>query len=268
VPIGRPLPNVTAWVLDAHGQPLPIGIPGELWVGGLGVARGYLGRDDLTRERFVHHGGERRYRTGDRVRRLPSGDLEFLGRLDTQVKIRGHRVELGEIEAALSADPAVRQAVVALQGDALVGYVVPAGNCGGEALSERLAESLPAYMVPQTWIILEHLPLTANGKVDRGALPAPAPASGGSSTPAADATPRTDLERKLASLWAEVLKRESVGRDENFFALGGHSLLAIRLLGRIAKQVGVRLSLRTLFEAPTIAKLAQQIDEAGGKARA
>ncbi|GJG89258.1 hypothetical protein tb265_44390 [Gemmatimonadetes bacterium T265] len=262
VPIGRPLPNVTTRVLDRASRPAPVGVPGELAVGGAGVARGYLGRDELTRERFVDHGGERLYRTGDRVRRLPTGDLEFLGRLDGQVKVRGYRVELGEVEAVLERHPGVRQAVVATDDDRLVAYVLPNGEVEDAALAAHAAAELPDYMVPSAWVRLPALPLNANGKVDRGALRAPAAAD----APAAgadDGAPRTDVERRLAALWAEVLKKDAVGVHDNFFALGGHSLLAIRLLGRIAKTFGTRLSLRALFEHPTVADLASALDVAG-----
>jgi amino acid adenylation domain-containing protein len=260
VPIGRPLPNVTADVLDTRQQPVPVGIPGELWVGGAGVTRGYLGREDLTLERFVGPAGARRYRTGDRVRRLPSGDIEFLGRLDTQVKVRGHRVELGEIEAVLATHPSVRQAVVVLHGDTLVAYLVEQDPRPDAELAAHVARALPDYMVPAAWVRLDTLPLTANGKVDRAKLPAPTAEGAG----APDGAPRTDIERTLAALWADILKKDAVGRHDNFVALGGHSLLAIRLLGRLAKLTGIRLSLRTLFEHPTIAELATVLEPAAG----
>ena len=256
VPIGRPLPNATAHVLDRAQQPSPVGVPGELWLGGQGVARGYLGRADLTAERFATIDGERRYRTGDRVRRLPTGDIEFLGRLDDQVKVRGHRVELGEIEAVLARHQRVRQAVVALVDDRLVGYIVPSSEHVDDALlAAHVAAELPDYMVPAAWVRLHTVPLSANGKVARSALPKP------TATEAADGTPRTAVEQKMAAVWAEVLKKESIGIHENFFALGGHSLLAIRLLGRIAKTFGKRLTLRALFENPTVAELALRVEE-------
>ncbi len=263
VPIGRPLPNVTADVLDARQQLVPLGVPGELWLGGAGVARGYLGREDLTQERFVGPAGRRRYRTGDRVRRLPTGDIEFLGRFDTQVKVRGHRVELGEIEAVLARHPAVAQAVVLLHAEALVAYVVARTPVPEAALAAHVAQALPDYMVPSVWVPHDALPLTPNGKIDRAALPAPTTAP---ATIASDGAPRTDIERRLAALWAEILKKDAVGRDDNFVTLGGHSLLAIRLLGKIAKQWNVRLALRTLFEHPTIAALASVLEQGVGGA--
>ncbi|MGH7562440.1 MAG: amino acid adenylation domain-containing protein, partial [Gemmatimonadales bacterium] len=262
VPIGRPLPNATAQVLDALGELCPVGVPGELWLGGKGVARGYIGRGDLTAERFVERDGTRWYRTGDRVRRLPTGDLEFLGRLDTQIKVRGYRVELGEIEAALARCEGVAQAAVVLSGETLVGCLVGVG--AGEqpsdaALAEQLGRTLPSYMVPTRWVWLEKLPLTANGKIDRRALAVREPPAPEDSAATNGAAPRGDTESRLAGLWAEVLKRESVGRDESFFALGGHSLLAIRLLGKISKTFGMRLPLRALFDNPTVASLAPML---------
>jgi amino acid adenylation domain-containing protein len=256
VPIGRPLPNVSAHVLDRERQLVGVGIPGELWIGGAGIAQGYLHRDDLTRERFVVRDGERLYRTGDRVRRLATGDLEFLGRIDQQVKVRGHRVELGEIETALVRHPAVRQAVVTLREERLVGYVVLATTASDETLTDHVASELPDYMVPAVWVRIDAVPLNANGKVDRAALPAPVAAVESTS----DDTPQTETERALVALWAEVLKKDTIGVHENFFALGGHSLLAIRLLGKIAKGFGKRLTLRTLFENPTIATLAPLVE--------
>jgi amino acid adenylation domain-containing protein len=255
VPIGRPLPNVSAHVLDRAGEAVPVGVPGELWIGGAGVARGYVNRDALTRERFATVDGERRYRTGDRVRRLPDGTIEFLGRLDEQVKVRGYRVELGEIEVVIARHQRVRQAVVAFVDDQLVGYIVPqAEHVDDAVLAAHVAAELPDYMVPSAWVRLHTVPMNANGKVDRAALPRPTVAA------ASDGAPRTETESRLLALWAEVLKKESIGVHENFFALGGHSLLAIRLLGRIAKTFGQRVPLRTLFENPTVAELATRID--------
>ncbi|HEV7991818.1 MAG TPA: AMP-binding protein, partial [Gemmatimonadaceae bacterium] len=273
VPLGRPLANTCAIVVDAHGQEQPVGIPGELWVGGAGVTNGYLNRPELTAERFVSFRGERVYRTGDRVRRLSDGTLEFLGRADDQVKVRGYRVELGEVEQALRSHPGVEHGVVVLRAPSegsepvLVAYAVPkqagyAVSHNDRATPEKLVQwleaQLPQHMVPSTVMLLEALPLTANGKVDRVKLPDP----GASAAAEGDAyvAPRTDTETKLAAIWADVLKREQVGVTDNFLALGGHSLLAIRVLGRISKTFGVRLPLRTLFDAPTIDQLAPRID--------
>ena len=273
VPLGRPLANTHAYVVDVKGQEQPVGIPGELWLGGAGVTAGYLNRPELTAERFVSFRGERVYRTGDRVRRLADGTMEFLGRADDQVKVRGYRVELGEIEQALRAHPGVEQGVVVLrpQGEntepVLVAYAVPkqAGyavshndRATPEKLVAWLGAQLPEYMVPSAVLLIEGIPLTANGKVDRAKLPAPDASA--ESAASAYVAPRTDTETKLAAIWQDVLKREQVGVMDNFLALGGHSLLAIRVLGRISKTFGVRLPLRTLFDAPTIDQLAPRID--------
>jgi len=253
IPIGTPLSNTHAWIVDPHGNEQPVGIPGELLIGGAGVARGYLNRRDLTTERFVEFRGERAYRTGDRVRRLSTGAIEFLGRVDQQVKVRGFRVELGEIEAVVARHPRVRQAVVDLHDDTLVAYVLPTSeNVDDAALAAHTAAELPEYMVPSVWVRVHSIPLTANGKVDRAALPRPT----STAAAASDGSPRNEMEQRLAALWAEVLKKDAVGIHDNFFSLGGHSLVAIRLLGRIAKTFGHRLSLRVLFEHPTIAELA------------
>jgi amino acid adenylation domain-containing protein len=272
VPLGTPLGNTQAVVVDAYGNEQPVGIPGELWLGGAGVTQGYLNRPALTAERFTTFRGARVYRTGDRVRRLSDGTLEFLGRADDQVKVRGYRVELGEVEQVLRAHPGVAQGAVVLRTPdgaepALVAYAVAkaAGYAvshsdrpTSEKLLEWLAAQLPAYMVPSAVVLLEQLPLTANGKLDRAKLPAPDAV--GAAQASAHVAPRTDTETKLAAIWSEVLKRESIGVSDNFLTLGGHSLLAIRVLGRISKTFGVRLPLRTLFDAPTIEQLAPRID--------
>jgi acyl carrier protein len=278
VPIGRPLANTRAYVADARGHLVPRGVAGELLVGGRGVSAGYINRADMTAERFSADpfssaSGDRVYHTGDRVRRLGTGDLEFLGRTDDQVKIRGYRVEPGEIAQVLGTHPGVQQAAViarrasASEEPVLVGYVVArsAGYAAAHAerptaerLLQYLVERLPDYMVPSQVMLLDAMPLSANGKLDRGALPDPA------ATAAADlhVAPVTATEIAVAQIWSEVLKRDRVGATDNFLALGGHSLLAIRVLGRISKQLGVRLPLRTLFEAPTVTGLAAVIDEA------
>ncbi|GJG89253.1 hypothetical protein tb265_44340 [Gemmatimonadetes bacterium T265] len=269
VPVGRPLPNVRAYVADPHGGEQPVGVPGELVLAGAGIAHGYTGRADLTGERFgafprLGDGGEPgAYRTGDRVRRLADGALEFLGRVDEQVKVRGYRVEPGEVAHALRGHPGLADAaVVADAADAeprLTAYVVPRrpdALPNAQALAAWLGDRLPSYMVPAAFVTRDRLPLTANGKIDRARLPAvDAPA-----TAAAVVAPRTETERQLAAVWQDVLKREAVGVAESFLALGGHSLLAIRVLGRISKQFGVRLPLRALFEHPTVAQLAELVD--------
>ena len=268
VPIGRPVDHVWARVLDRSGEPVPVGVPGELYLGGAQLARGYLGRPELTAETFVpdpfaQGTGERLYRTGDRVRWLADGTLEFLGRADQQVKIRGFRIEPGEVEAALLALPEVARAVVEVRRDAgemrLVGYVVPADPAlTPGAVREALRAGLPGYMVPSAFVLLDALPMTPSGKVDRRALPAPE----WESAAGAYAAPRTPTEELLAGIWAEVLGRGRVGVDEDFFALGGHSLLAIRVLFRVERLFGVEIPLRALFETPTVAGLARRVEAA------
>ncbi|MBV9774976.1 MAG: amino acid adenylation domain-containing protein, partial [Gemmatimonadetes bacterium] len=264
-PIGLPIPDLRLRVLDRWGDPVPVGVPGELYVGGAGVARGYLGRPDLTAERFVPdpfgHGtaGERLYRSGDRARWRADGELEYLGRGDAQVKVRGFRIEPGEIEAAMLGHEGVREAVVVVREDEpgqkrLVGYVV--GQGGAElsvaALRAHLAERLPEHMVPGALVALDAFPLTPNGKLDRRALPAPEWGTGA----AAYVAPRTPMEELLAEIWAEVLKTERVGVEESFFELGGDSILSIQVVSR-ARQKGLRLTPRQLFERPTVARLAE-----------
>ncbi|HEU0299474.1 MAG TPA: amino acid adenylation domain-containing protein, partial [Longimicrobium sp.] len=272
IPLGDAIANTTLYVLDPAGSPAPLGVPGELLIGGAGVARGYLNRPGLTAERFVPDpfgaAGCRLYRTGDRVRRRADGALEFLGRVDFQVKLRGFRIELGEIEAALRAHPRVGGAAVALRedvGDArLVAYVV-AGDAdappAGPELRAFLRERLPEYMVPPAFVALDALPLTPSGKVDRRALPAP----GAQAAEQAFTPPRTPREQALAAVWREVLRLERVGLDDDFFELGGHSLLATQVLSRVRRELGVELPLRAFFEAPTVRALAERL---GGAAAA
>jgi amino acid adenylation domain-containing protein len=261
-PIGVRIPDLRLYVLDPARRPVPIGAPGELYVGGAGVARGYLNRPELTAERFVDDpfAPGRLYRTGDRVRWMADGTLEYLGRLDEQVKIRGFRIELGEIEAALRQAPGVTDCTVVARVDEtgdrrLVAYVV--GAMEAEGLREHLRRSLPEYMVPAVFVMLEALPLTSNGKLDRKALPAP--------EYAADAdryvAPRTPTEEVLAGIWAEVLRLERVGVEESFFDLGGHSLVATRVVSRIREVFAIELPLRALFEGPTVATLAKAVEE-------
>jgi amino acid adenylation domain-containing protein len=265
-PIGRALPDLEAWVLEPGGEPAPLGVPGELCVGGPGLARGYLERPELTAQRFVPHPfaatpGERLYRSGDLVRRLPGGGLEYFGRIDHQVKIRGFRIELGEIEAVLDRHPGVRESRVLVHGDGgdrrLVAWFVPEGQAPEEqALRALLRERLPEHMVPAFFVAVDAWPLTPNGKVDTKALPAP-PRHGRA---AVDQGPRTATERQVAALWSELLGTPNPGRDESFFELGGHSLLATLLLTRVREMLGVDLPLRALFEEPTIAGFAARID--------
>ena len=302
--VGRPIPDLTLYVLEPWGgwEPMPVGVPGEICVGGAGLALGYLGRPELTAERFVPdpYGaavgaradlgaalgarpadpgaalgarladpgaapGARLYRSGDLARRLPDGDIEYLGRIDQQVKVRGFRIELGEIEAALAAYAGVREAAVALRqdppaGERLVAYVVP--EAGAEIhlaeLRAHLVARLPEYMLPAAIVLLPALPLTAHGKLDRRALPAPER----DAAAAAYAPPCTEAERLLAGLWAELLGVERVGRDDSFFELGGHSLLATRLFARLRRTLGMDLPLAALFEEPTLSQFAARVEAA------
>nr|AYM54404.1 nonribosomal peptide synthetase [Phaselicystis flava] len=292
IPIGRPIANTRVYVLGPQGEPVPAGVPGELCIGGDGVALGYRGRPELTAERFVPDPfgpapSARLYRTGDRARWLRDGSLEFLGRRDHQVKLRGFRVELGEIEAALRQHPGVSACVVAARtapdGEArLVGYLVAEGRrddaesagegaAPGAALSVGelrawLQRRLPAYMIPSSYVVLEALPLTPNGKIDRGALPAPEDAQLDGRRPFV--APRSEVEHALAAIWSDVLGIERVGVHDDFFALGGHSLLAVQMIGRVRAATGVEVPLRRLFTAPTLSELAAAIergDDAGAE---
>lgn len=269
--IGRPIANTELYVLDSHLQPVPVGVPGELYIGGAGLAVGYLNRPELTAEKFIEHPfsdgiGARLYKTGDRVRYRPDGNLEFLGRLDHQVKLRGFRIELGEIESLLDRHPGVRAAIVTLyeagpDDQRLVAYVVPAPGQAAQAqtlpdeLRPYLQTRLPHYMLPSSVIVLETFPLTPNGKIDRRALPPPD--TGWADRAEMVRPPRTPIEQTLAELWAGVLRLERAGIDDNFFELGGHSLLATQLIARIRETFQVELPLRRLFERPTIAGLAE-----------
>jgi non-ribosomal peptide synthase protein (TIGR01720 family) len=257
-PIGRPLANTRAYVVDRLGRPVPVGAPGELWHGGIGVARGYLGRPDLTAERFVPDPfggrGERLYRTGDLVRWRADGNLEYLGRIDQQVKVRGHRVECGEVEAALARHGSVRQAAVIGRDGRLAAYVVPAGPApaAGE-LRRFLAESLPAYMIPAVWVFLDALPVSPAGKVDRRALARIEPER---REEEAEDAPRSAAEEILARIWAEVLQVERVGVQESFFDLGGDSILSLRVVARAAEE-GLQITPRQVFDRSTVAALAE-----------
>lgn len=264
--IGRPIDNTRVYVLDKGLSPVPVGVPGELYIAGDGLARGYLGRADLTQERFVADPffGDRMYKTGDLCRHLPTGDLEYLGRIDFQVKLRGHRIELGEVEAALAEHPLVREAVVVVRtegGDAqLVAYVTTTGQAteAPQGLRVHLSTKLPGYMAPTTYVALARLPVTANNKIDRQALAA---RSGVVVRPAeAPVAPRTPTEEAIAGLFASVLRVDRVGIEDDFFALGGHSLLGTQVTYRLRATLGVELPLRVLFEAPTVARLAQRVD--------
>ncbi|HEX8272281.1 MAG TPA: amino acid adenylation domain-containing protein [Longimicrobiaceae bacterium] len=272
IPIGRPLAGTRAYVLDARMQPVPEGAAGELMIGGAGVARGYLGRPELTADRFVPDpfsgaAGARLYRTGDLARWRTDGVLEFLGRLDRQLKVRGFRIEPGEVESAILRHPGVREAVVEARGDTpasrrLVGYVVPADPASpptAAGLRDALRGELPEHMIPGAWVVLDSLPRTASGKTDRRALPDPdgsAPDTGRAPVP-----PRTATEAALAEIWAEVLELDRVGVDHSFFELGGHSLLATQVVSRLRERLGADLPVRAVFEELTVERLARRVDE-------
>ncbi len=269
VPIGRPIANTRCYILDRRQRPVVPGVIGELYIGGAGVAAGYLNQPAETATRFVQDPfaaeyGSRMYRTGDLARYLSDGNVEFLGRADHQVKVRGHRVELGEIEAVLAAHDGVRQAIVTVSRDEsndlhIVAYLVGAPVAHDE-LRAALRKKLPDYMLPSAFVFLKALPLTPNGKVDRAALPAPGDARAGVQSDFV--APRTPVEEKMASLWAGLLKVKAVGVYDNFFDLGGHSLLATQVVSRMRKEFQAEISLRSLFESPTVASMAEKIERA------
>ena len=268
--IGRPIANTQIHILDGHLQPVPIGITGEIYIGGDGVARGYLNRPELTAERFIYHSFDgamewRLYKTGDLARYLPDGNIEFLGRSDDQVKIRGFRIELGEIERAMVRHSEVRQVAVVAREDStgdksLVAYVVPRGSQPSiNDLRSFLRESLPEYMLPASFVFLDSLPLTLNGKLDRKALPAL-----DESRPRLDQVfiePRTPTEQILAGIWKVVLNLETIGIYDNFFDLGGHSLLAVRVAAKIEETFGKRLPLASFFQLATVDQLAKFLSD-------
>jgi acyl carrier protein len=265
-PLGRPIQNMQVYLLDHHGQPAPAGVPGELYISGVGVARGYLNRPELTAEKFIPdpfsgRAGARLYKTGDLARFLPDGSLEFLGRTDHQVKVRGFRIELAEIETVLGEHPLVREVAVIAREDApgdkrIVAYIVPRTGHGPDIsdLRNHLKRRLPDYMLPSVFVVLEFMPLSETGKIDRESLPAPE-----QSRPTLEqsyAAPTTALEKVLAGIFGEVLKIERVGVRDNFFELGGHSLLAARVVSQIRQIFAIELPVRKLFEESTVDGLA------------
>jgi acyl-CoA synthetase (AMP-forming)/AMP-acid ligase II/acyl carrier protein len=277
-PIGRPILGVQAYVVDDRLRPTPIGVPGELCLGGDGLARGYLGRPRATAERFIPNPfsgkpGSRLYTTGDLARFLPDGNLEFLGRIDHQVKVRGYRIEPGEIESVLRQHPMVKEAVVVARKEVLeagpgsprtdrrlVAYVVlrAAADPGVSELRRFVRGRLPEYMVPSAFVSLEALPLTPSGKVDRRALPAPDRLR--PELARAFVAPRTPTEEVLGTIWAQVLGIDQVGVHDSFFELGGHSLLATQVVSRVRQAFDLQVTLHLLFEAPTVAGMAEHID--------
>jgi len=255
VTIGRPIANTRAYVLDGHLSPTPIGVPGDLYIGGAGVARGYVGRPDLTAQRFLDdpfHSGARMYKTGDRARLRGNGEILYLGRDDDQVKLRGHRIELGEIEAALAEQEHVRQAAAAICEDGagdkrLVAYILSDKNAllTNSELRRFLRQRLPPYMVPNLFVELYEAPLTDNGKLDRRSLPDPF----GWSKPAEHeyVPPRTSAERAVAAIWEQMLSVNRVGLSDNFFDLGGHSLLSTQMVYRVESETGIRINVRAIL---------------------
>jgi aspartate racemase len=269
VPIGRPVNATHVYILDGHLQPVPVGVPGELYIGGDGLATGYLHQPSLTAERFIadpYRVGERMYRSGDRVRYRADGNIEFLGRMDAQVKLRGYRIEPGEIEAVLAEEETVKESVVLMHEDAageksLVAYLTarPGRTIAREAVEKFVRSRLPEYMVPAAWVVLERFPVTPTGKIDRNDLPDPVAASGA-------ATPDENgggnpTENALAQIWARLLPGRTIDRKKSFFEQGGHSLLAMQLASRIMEVFQIRLSLATLFEHPSIPSQALFIEE-------
>ena len=273
--IGRPIANTEAYVLDANLQPVPIGVVGELYIGGVGVARGYLGRPELTAERFVPHcfcgqPGKRLYRTGDLACFREDGQLEYQGRIDEQVKVRGYRIELGEIEAVLSEHPAVRQSVTIAREDIagdkrLVSYIVAAEPVESGELRRYLKRQLPDYMMPSAFVLLDVLPLMPNGKIDRRALPAPESAR---IEQQASTTTQTPIEEIITGICAHLLKCEEVSGADNFFEIGGHSLLATQLIARLRDSLALEIPVRWVFQSSTLAELAERVEAEFAKEKA
>ena len=267
--IGIPIPDLQVYLLDQHQQLVPMGVPGEMYIGGAGLARGYLNRPELTQQRFISHPfapGTRLYRTGDLAQYLPNGELEYLGRIDNQVKIRGFRIELGEIETTLSQYPRVRETVVLVREDIandrrLVAYIVfdRESDFSANKLRHFLKQKLPEYMLPSAFVFLEALPLTSNGKVDRRALPAPENLRPELTTNYQ--APHSEVEKTIAKVWKQVLQLEKVGIDDNFFDLGGNSLLVVQVNNKLREILNRDLSVVEIFQNPTIKSLAQHLSQ-------
>jgi acyl-CoA synthetase (AMP-forming)/AMP-acid ligase II/acyl carrier protein len=267
VPIGRPIANIQIYLLDSFLNPVAVGVTGEVYLGGVGVGRGYVNRPDLTAEKFIPNpfdseAGTRLYRTGDKARYLLNREIEYIGRIDNQVKLRGFRIELGEIEAVMLQHPTVREAVVVIREDladsqSLVAYVVPKNKqlLTISELRQFLEFKLPNYMIPSAFVTLEALPLTSNGKVNRKALPIANLARSETDF----VLPRNYTEKIVASVYAEILKQEKIGIKDNFFELGGHSLLATQVISRLREAFEIEFPLRILFEKPTVISLAEHI---------
>jgi acyl carrier protein len=269
--IGRPIANTQIYILDERLQQVPIGAPGELHIGGVGLAKGYLNRPELTAEKFIPHPfsnepGARLYKTGDLARFLPDGQISFMGRVDHQIKIRGYRIEPNEIVSVLNEHPAIQTSIVVAREDTpgdkrLVAYIVlvPEAHITTSSLRKSLMTRLPDYMIPVSFVRLEAQPLTPNGKVDRDALPAPDATN--TVQDRATVTPHTPLEERLAGIVATLLGMEQVGINDDFFMLGGHSLLGTQILAQVEDTFGINLPLRTLFEGPTIRQLSVEIEQ-------
>jgi acyl-CoA synthetase (AMP-forming)/AMP-acid ligase II/acyl carrier protein len=268
--IGRPIDNMLIYILDEHLRQVSIGTPGELYIGGIGLAKGYLNRPELNAEKFIPHPfnsepGARLYRTGDLVRFLPDGQVDFLGRVDYQIKIRGYRIEPDEIISVLNRHPAVQSSMVLAREDAsgdkrLVAYIVlnQGMDASTNALRGWLSEQLPEYMIPAVFVQLNEFPVTPNGKVDRAALPAPDTSN--TLRDAITAAPGTPSEKRLAAIVSSLLGLEQIGIDDNIFLLGGNSLMGTQIIVQVADTFGVELTLRTLFEAPTVRQLANELE--------
>ncbi|WP_312573395.1 non-ribosomal peptide synthetase, partial [Clostridium sp.] len=264
IPIGKPIANSTCYVLNKHGRLQPVGVYGELYVGGDGLARGYINNKELTKEKFIANPfikGERVYKTGDLVRWLEDGNIEFLGRIDHQVKIRGFRIELGEIESQLLKNERIKEAVVIAKEDGggnkyICAYIVGTVKFNVKDLREYLLKELPEYMIPSYFVQLETMPLTSNGKIDRKRLPEP---EGEINTGIEYEAPRNEIEEKLVEIWKDVLNVERVGINDNFFEIGGHSLKATSLVNRIWKELNIEISLKEIFKDATIKGLADYI---------
>jgi acyl carrier protein len=271
VPIGRPIANTQLYIVDKNGQPVPVGVAGELLIGGKGVTRGYLNRPELTQERFIpnpfsQNSADRLYRTGDLVRYRMDGNVEFLGRIDFQVKVRGYRIELGEIETVLSRHEAIKEAVIVVREDIpgdkrIVAYMLPqpGQQPSHVALREYLRDRLPEYMVPSNFVMLEVFPLTPNNKVDRKALPAPTTIQ---LDEAIQTAAQNQIEQTLMAIWQNLLQVSEIGTRDNFFSLGGNSLIAVSLMGTIRSTFNVDLPLMSLFQFPTVGGMARQIEQA------
>jgi acyl-coenzyme A synthetase/AMP-(fatty) acid ligase/acyl carrier protein len=269
VPIGKPIANTQLYILDRYKNPVPVGVTGELYIGGAGVARGYLNRPELNKERFIvdQISGQidsRLYKTGDLARYRKDGILEYLGRVDNQVKVRGYRIELGEIEATLASDPRVKSCAVLVREDEpgnkqLVGYVVAREGQAptAEDLQQFVKQKLPEYMAPSQFVFLASIPLTTNGKVDRKALPAPT--YGNVSEGKDFAAPQTETQKAIADIWSKLMKLERIGIHDDFFDFGGHSLMAMKMVSQIEERFGISLPLADFLEEPTIAGLAKKV---------